>query len=182
MDTNKDFYPLILERRSCKKYLPDSLPAETVAAIIEAGRHAPSGMNRQMNHFYVISDPNLLDVLTQTVSSKLPAFAQRNFHYGSPVLVMVANRFENPTALQDAGCAMENMMLAACCLGVGSCWINQLYHLREDREVRALLAEKIGLSEDEWVCGSLALGLADGPLFPGPKAHPGNPVTWIKET
>jgi len=181
MDINKEFYPLILERRSCKQYLPDPLPAETVSAIVEAGRHAPSGMNRQMNHFYVISDPALLDTLTRMVSEKLPAFALRNFHYGSPVLVVVANRFENPTALQDVGCAMENMMLAACCLGVGSCWINQLYHLREDGELRALLAEKIGLSEDEWVCGSLSLGLPDGPLFPGPKAHPGNPVTWITE-
>lgn len=179
MDTSKDFHSLILARRSCKQYLPDPLPTETVSAIVEAGRHAPSGLNRQMNHFYIISDPALLDTLTRMVSSKLPAFAQRNFHYGSPVLVVVANRFENPAALQDVGCAMENMMLAACCMGVGSCWINQLYHLREDAELRALLAETIGLSNEEWVCGSLALGLPDGPLFPGPKAHPGNPVTWI---
>lgn len=181
MDANKEFYPLILERRSCKQYLPDPLPTETVSAIVEAGRHAPSGMNRQMSHFYVISDPALLDTLTQTVSEKLPSFAQRNFHYGSPVLVVVANRFDNPSALQDVSCAMENMMLAACCLGAGSCWINQLYHLREDPEVRELLAEKIGLPEEEWVCGALALGLPAGPLFPGPKAHPGNPVTWIPE-
>ena len=179
MEANKEFYSLILERRSCRRHRPSPLPQDTVAAIVEAGRHAPSGMNRQMNHFYVITDSALLDTLTQMVSEKLPAFAARNFHYSAPVLVVVTNRFDNPSALQDVGCAMENMMLAACTLGIGSCWINQLYHLREDDELRALLAEKIGLTDQEWICGSLALGLPDGPLFPGRKNPPGNPVTWI---
>ena len=44
--------------------------------------------------------------------------------------------------------AMENMMLAAFSLGVGSCWINQLYRTREDREVQEKLAE-IGVTPEE---------------------------------
>ena len=66
-------------------------------------------------------------------------------------------------------------MLAACSLGVASRWINQLYRLSDDPELRALL----DLPDEERVCASLSLGLPDGPLFPGRKDHPGNPVTWL---
>ena len=57
--------------------------------------------------------------------------------------------------------AMENMMLAAFSLGVGSCWINQLYRTREDREVQEKLAE-IGVD------------------FPGPREKTGNLVSWVR--
>ena len=179
MDTNKEFYPLILERRSCKQYLPDPLPAETVSAIVEAGRHAPSGMNRQMNHFYVISDPTLLDALTKMASEKLPAFAQHNFHYGSPVLVVVANRFENPTALQDVGCAMENMMLAAHALKLGSRWVNQLWRLSDDPDIRGLLAP-YGYAENEFIVASLIVGYPDNSIPLKELPRRGNLIDWIE--
>ena len=68
-------------------------------------------------------------------------------------------------------------MLAACAMGVGSCWINQPYHLDGDPDLRALLAP-MGLTQEERICCSLALGLPEGPLFPGRKEHAGNQVIW----
>ena len=47
MEHNKELLNLILERRSCRKYLPQPLDRPTLAAIAEAGRYAPSAMNRQ---------------------------------------------------------------------------------------------------------------------------------------
>ena len=49
MNKNMDLLNLILDRRSCKEYRSDPLDRPTLAAIVEAGRYAPSGMNRQMN-------------------------------------------------------------------------------------------------------------------------------------
>lgn len=46
MNKNMDLLNLILDRRSCKEYQPEPLDRPTLAAIVEAGRYAPSGMNR----------------------------------------------------------------------------------------------------------------------------------------
>ena len=74
--------------------------------------------------------------------------------------------------------AMENMMLAAFSLGVGSCWINQLYRTREDREVQEKLAE-IGVTPEEMPVAALALGWP-AVDFPGPREKTGNLVSWVR--
>lgn len=178
MNKNMDLLNLLLDRRSCRTFRPDPLDRPTLAAIVEAGRYAPSSLNRQMCHFYVITDSQLLERISNLASRKLERYAGRDCRYGAPALVLVTNREENPCALQDAACAIENMMLAACAMGVGSCWVNQPYHLRDDCEMRALL-EEMGVPTGEFACGSLALGLPVGSLFPGRKEHSGNPVTWL---
>ena len=177
MEHHKELLNLILERRSCRHFLPQPPDRPTLAAIVEAGRYAPSSMNRQACRFFVVTDTALIQSISRMVSARLEQFAGRDCTYGAPVLVLVANRRDNNCALQDAACAMENMMLAACAMGVGSCWINQPYYLDQDAELRALLAP-LGLSDEECICCSLALGLPDGPLFPGRKEHTGNGVVW----
>ena len=149
MEHTKDFLNLLLDRRSCRAFQPDPVDRPTLAAIVEAGRYAPSAMNIQKNHFYIITDPALL-----------------------------TNRKRNTMALQDASCAMENMMLAAYSMGVGSCWINQPFHLQDDPDLRALLAP-LGVTEKDLLCCALALGLPQGEL---PRSRPertGNLVTWV---
>lgn len=180
VEHNKELLNLILDRRSCKEYRPDSLDRPVLAAIVEAGRYAPSGRDRQMGHFYVVTNPKLLASITRIVSEKLPDFAARDCRYAAPALVIVANQKENPSAMQDASCSMQNMMLAACAMGVASRWINQPCNLSEDPELRALLAPA-GLTEDERICASLALGYPVGPLFPARPERKGNCVTWITE-
>lgn len=173
------FLQLILNRRSIKEYRPRPVSRQHLEAIVECGRHAPSGMNRQQTTFYVITDPELLSAITRLVSEKLPAFAGQDCRYGAPALILLTNLKSNPVALQDTACAMENMMLAACSLGLGSRWINQPYKLSEDPDMRALLAP-LGLSDEECICASLSVGHAAGDLFPGPRPHPGNPVVWAE--
>ena len=175
---NMDLLNLLLDRRSCRTFRSEPLDRPTLAAIVEAGRYAPSAMNRQQCRFYVITDPQLLQRISDTVSRRLKGFETQDCRYGAPALVLVTNQESNICALQDAACAMENMMLAASAVGVGSCWINQPYHLRKDEEMQALLSE-LGAQPGEFPCCSLALGLPEGPLFPGRREHTGNGVTWV---
>ena len=79
---------------------------------------------------------------------------------------------------EDCAVAAENMMLAAFSLGVGSCWINQLYRTREDREVQEKLAE-IGVTPEEMPVAALALGWP-AVDFPGPREKTGNLVSWVR--
>ena len=178
MEHNKEFLDLLLDRRSCRAFRPDALDRPTLAAIVETGRYAPSAMDTQQNHFYIITDQKLLKQLSELVSRKLEHLADRDFRYGAPALVLVTNRKDHAMAPQDAACAMENMMLAAFSLGVGSCWINQLYRTREDREVQEKLAE-ISVKPEEMPEAELALGWP-AVDFPGPREKTGNLVSWVR--
>jgi nitroreductase len=51
-----DLFETIEKRRSIRKFKPDSMPPEDLKKILEAGRLAPSGGNRQPWRFIVVSD------------------------------------------------------------------------------------------------------------------------------
>ena len=83
-----------------------------------------------------------------------------SFSYNAPVLIVVANKKDYGNNMADVACAVENMMLAANELDLGSCYINQLKWLNEDPSIRGYLAT-LGLKDDERVYASVAIGYAD---------------------
>ena len=80
--------------------------------------------------------------------------------------------------MADSACALENMMIAANALDLGSCWINQLHWLDENEVVRGFMLEQ-GLKDDETITGGLILGYPDGELNREPLERKGNPITWV---
>ena len=187
----------IATRHSTRNFKPDMVPESLLEQVIEAGRLAPSGKRMNQNHFLVVRSPEVLEKLTLLVREEfakmeLTPETEENiigaikrakkgdyvFRYNAPVLIIVANKKNYGNNMADAACAMENMMLAACAMGVGSCWVNQPFHLRDNEEMKALLAQ-LGVGEEEFPCCSLALGLPAGELFPGRPERTGNAVTWV---
>ena len=174
-----DMLEFIKSRRSTRKYQDRAVEPEKIAQIIEAGCYAPSGGNNQTWHFTVIQDKALLARLAELAQA---AFAKMTydehtysslvgsirasqkggyvFHYHAPALIVVTNRRGYGNAMADSSCAMENMMLMANALDLGSCWINQLHWLDEEPTIRDCLAE-YGIGEGETICASLAVGYAD---------------------
>lgn len=165
---------LVRRRRSCRAFAPETPAREVLEEIIEAGRYAPSGMNLQRTRFFVAQGEDVKK-LSAIVSRLREDYKEKDCTYGAPVLVLVSNQEENPNAKADAGCVMENMMLAASAVGVGSCWINQFGPLSEDGEMRGML----GLEEGEFICAALALGKPAGELFPGMRERTGHKVVWL---
>lgn len=189
----------ILTRRSTRKY-QEKMPArKSIEKVIEAGRFAPSGSNSQNTHFIVFTDRKMLAELAELVRkefskmeaspdtyvslrSAIKASKTTNyvFHYGAPVFIVVANKKNYGNAMADSACALENMMVAANALDLGSCWINQIHWLDENENVRNFL-KQYGLSDDETVTGGLILGYAETGL-PNrtPLERKGNHVTWVE--
>ncbi|MCD8242060.1 MAG: nitroreductase family protein [Lachnospiraceae bacterium] len=170
---------IIMSRRSTRVFNDRPVTEEQLAAIVEAGRYAPTGGNSQSVHFVVMINAEVrekLRVLVQNAflhmelsndmysslknSIRLSREGNYVFDYHAPILIVVSNRRGYPNAIADSACALQNMMLEAESLGVGSCWINQLHWLDEDPDIRAYL-EPLGISEDETICGALALGNYD---------------------
>ena len=195
-----DAFEAILTRRSTRKYAAEVPEKELIEKVIEAGRYAPSGGNSQTTHFLVITDPEVLKELAWIVQTAFAKMEIREntyaslknsinasrrggyvFHYNTPVLIVTANKKGYGNAMADSACALENMMIAANALDLGSCWINQLHWLDEDEAVREYLYG-LGLAEDETVTGALSLGYAaDGLPNRTPLPRTGNPLTWITD-
>jgi len=103
------------------------------------------------------------------------------FHYNAPVLIAVANRADYGNNIADCACAIENMMIAANALDLGSCWINQLKWLNEEPEIVEYL-RGFGLKENERVYGAVIIGYpATETGLPNRNLMTlrGNEVTWI---
>ena len=195
-----DALEAILTRRSTRNYKPDPVEQEKLDRILEAGRQAPSGGNNQTSHFFVIRNREVLDRLVVMVekafaamevtedmyaSMKRAVTASKKggyvFRYNAPVLIAVANRKDYGNNMADCACAIENMMVAANALDLGSCWINQLKWLNEEPEITAYL-RGFGLKEDERVYGAVIVGYpATETGLPNRSLMTlrGNEVTWI---
>ena len=93
---------------------------------------------------------------------------------------MVANKKGYGNAMADSACALENMMIAANALDLGSCWINQLHWLDDNEAIRSFM-RLYGLGDSETITGGLILGYADTGLpNRAPLDRTGNPVTWVE--
>ena len=192
---------LIQTRRSTRSFQKRMVEKEKLNTVIEAGRYAPSGGNSQQCHFTVITRQEVLDVLVEmvqqifsemdydenTYSSIVSSIRNSKngnyiFHYGTPVLIIVSNTKGYGNAMADSACALENMMLMANELDLGSCWINQLHWLEENKELRTYLSQ-FGILENETICGALAVGYAateDGKPIRAHLKRKGNIVDWVE--
>lgn len=188
-------------RRSTRKFKEEMVQEELIHQVVEAGRYAPSGGNSQSTHFIVIQKKQVLDNLAELVReefakmeiledtykslvSSINASKKGNyvFHYNCPVLIVTANKKEYGNNIADCACALENMMLMANALDLGSVWINQLKWLNENPAILDAMKD-LGMAEDERVYGALALGYADtqdGMPVRSSVERTGNRVTYIK--
>ena len=195
-----DAIEAIFTRRSTRNYRPDPVEPEKLEKIIEAGRRAPCGGNTQTNHFLVIRDRETIGKLIEMAERAFAKMEIREdtyaslkhsitaskkggyvFCYNAPVLIVAANRRDYGNNIADCACAIENMMIAANALDLGSCWINQLKWLNEEPELLGFL-RSLGLKEDERVYGSVSIGYAatdDGLPNRSPREQKGNEVTYI---
>lgn len=169
----------IKTRRSTRKFKARPVEMEKLQQIVEAGRFGPTGGNAQGNHFFVITKTETLMVLRELVQTAFAKMELRDdlykslknsimlsqkgnysFCYNAPVLIVVSNKKDYGNNMADVACAVENMMLAANELDLGSCYINQLKWLNEDPLIRGYLGT-LGLKDDERVYASVAIGYAD---------------------
>ena len=190
----------LVTRRSTRNYKPDPVEQEKIDKILEAGRQASSGGNNQTSHYFVIRNREVLDkliVMTEKAFAAMEAtentYASMKhsisaskkggyvFCYNAPVLIAVANRKDYGNNIADCACTIENMMVAANALDLGSCWINQLKWLNAEPEITEYL-RSLGLKEGERVYGAVILGhpaTETGLPNRNLMVLKGNEVTWI---
>lgn len=134
-----EFLEVIKSRKSTKAFLDKEVPLELIEQIVEAGTYAPTGRNLQSPIIVAVTNKAVRDYLSKMNASIMNA--NTDPFYGAPVvLIVLANKDVN-TYIYDGSCVMENLMLAAHSLGLGSCWIHRAKEEFESEEGKALLKE-----------------------------------------
>ena len=193
-------YDAIVTRRSTRNYKPVQIAPEQLEKVLTAGRFAPSGGNSQSCHFFVIQNPevlqNLVDMAQEAFSkmevqentyrslkNSILASKKGNYRfcYNAPTLIVVANQKDYGNHMADTAIAIENMMIEANELNLGSCYINQLYWLNEDPALKKYM-QTLGMKETESVYGAVILGYPETEnQLPNrtPLERKGNEVTYL---
>lgn len=174
----------ILSRRSIRKYKDRQIGDDELNIILEAAKYAPSGSNSQTRHFIALQNKEKLLELNGYIrvafkeypldentyrsirtGKTAAAHDEYNFYYHAPTLIVVTDEENYGNAMADSACAIENMMLAAASLNLGTCWINQVRWMRNDPAVRNFML-KSGMPDNHTVFGSVAVGHRDGDIPP----------------
>ena len=149
-------YRNLLERRSIRKYEDRPVPDELLDAVLQAGIHAPSGMNTQGVRLVAVRDPELIATLSRLNAAVMNA--TNDPFYGVPcVVIVLADPELYGGWVEDGALALGNMMNAAHALGLGSCWIHRARQVFDSPEGKALL-EQWGLPTHLRGVGNCILG------------------------
>ncbi len=158
---DRQFLEQIRSRRSVRSYRPDPVPAELLDAVLEAGSYAPSGRGAQSATIVAVTNPADREALSRLNAAVKPS--QGDPYYGAPLVVVVLADTSARTWVEDGSCVLENMMLAAHALDLGTCWVHREREIFDGEEGKALL-RKWGLPETLRGVGAIALGYPAAPL------------------
>ena len=151
---------VIQSRRSVRKYRSDPVRREDIITILEAAHSAPSAMNHKPWEFLVITGEKVLKMGESFLpiveqfsagwkSSNVNGSISRDefltfarYYGGAPVVIVIL--FEKQALpnfqkayLESASAAMENLLLAATALGLGTCWMTG--PLADEESLREIL-------------------------------------------
>ena len=117
-----DVYAAIANRFSVREYADRPVEDDKLHRILDAGRLAPSGCNRQAWKFVVVRGAELRGSLAQA--------AQQSFVGEAPVVIAVVGLDPKrimhcgmPADPVDCAIATDHMTLASTAEGLGTCWI-----------------------------------------------------------
>ena len=133
-----DVFEAVKKRRSTRNFKQKAIPKEMEKKLIEALIWAPSAGNLQSRKFYFIKGKEKKEKLAESAASQ-------NFISVAPLVVVACADLEIEThygkrgkeiyAICDVAVSIENMLLTATEIGLGSCWVGAF----EEEKVRKVL-------------------------------------------
>jgi len=152
-------FEAIKTRRSIRKYKKTKIETEKLKKVLEAARLAPSACNFQPWSFIVVSD-------SETRQSLYSAY-NKDWFVNAPIII-VACGFSDKGWVRgdgekyypvDVAIAMQNLVLVAHDLGLGTCWVAAF----DEKKVKKAL----GIPKNVRVIAMTPLGYSDevkGPI------------------
>jgi len=137
-----DVIEAILTRRSVRRYTGEPITDEQLRQVLRAGCYAPSAHNGQPWQFVVLRSPETLGAL-----ASVHPYAKMAPQAGTAVVVCGDSSRQKTEGflVEDCSAAIENMLLAARSLGLGSVWCGIHPVTKLVNTVRTLLALPQGI-------------------------------------
>lgn len=149
-----DTFEAIRTRRSIRRYKDGIIPRADLEAIVNAGRLAATGSNRQPWDFIVVTEKPTI--------AKFKATSTWIESAGAVIVVVMDPK--SRWWIEDGAAAIENMLLASTALGYGSCWVEG-DALPYEEMIRSLL----GIPEEKRVMALIPIGIPAEAPSPGKK-------------
>ncbi len=184
---------VIFMRRSVRAYTSQPLEDTTIRGLLEAAVQAPTAMHEEPWAFVVVQDRALLkrysdtakghwatevsryrDLHRGTDAATATAFAERFaspdfcIFYDAPTLIAICAKQPGPFAAADCWMAAENLMLAACALGLGSCCIGSAIPVLNSPAIKA----EWGLPPSVEVVVPIIVGVPSAAAVESPRRPP----------
>lgn len=163
----------IMNRRSTRKYKEQQISNEELETLLDSAIQAPSAMNSQPWHFTVVQNKNMIDDINE-ISKKHMAKdenpyisklgnSESHIFYNAPTVIIVSGKKTISSALVDCSAAIQNMLIAAESIGLGTVWVGfarwffesgeKIENLETPEGYESYYAIAIGYKKDSTVIG-----------------------------
>lgn len=181
----------IKSRRSTRVFEINQLKKTEIDTILEAGMWAPSGHNMQSWHFTVVQNHELLkeinykakevfknmNIEDKTINNMVNN-EKFNMFYDAPTVIFVSGDKNALTPVVDTSAAVQNMLLMAHSMNLGSCWLHMPLPAFSGEEGR-LMCDKLGIPKNYEVMHAISFGYKKTEGGNGPKRKE-NTVNYVK--
>ncbi len=173
-----DIIEALESRRSVRAYTDEPVSEETLKKLLLIGTKAPSASNSQPWSFGIMQGKEKIRALAEearqalmaaiTPGSPMEKYAgmlgspDYNMFHGAGTLLFVYGDKNCPWRVGDCAMCMQNIMLAAHSMGLGSCWIGFADRLCKTEG----FCKKLGVPDDRELVGVMCLGWRKGDLPP----------------
>ena len=149
-----DILDVITSRRSVREYKKDMPSDVDIGKILEAGRWAPSGLNNQPWRFMVLREDEKDGLCAFTKYGDIIKSAP----VAIVILLTLLDSYNWDKDVMAVGACIENMMLEAHSLGLGTCWLGEILNQQER------VVDYLGLGRDFELMAVMSLGYRDEDL------------------
>jgi len=190
----------IFMRRSVRAYTQQKLDESTVRALLDAAVQAPTATHTEPWAFVVVQERATLKRISDrakgswikeaahyrdlhasadavTANTFVERFASPDFcvFYDASTLIVICARPLGPFVVADCWLAAENLILAACALGLGTCCIGSAVPALNGPDTRS----ELGIPSDVEVIAPIIVGVPSEPAAEVSRKDP-NIVSWTR--
>lgn len=179
-------FETLLARRSVRSYKARKVDETTIKTLLEAAVRAPTAIHLEPWAFVIIQDKQLLRNISnqakplfmaevsqqglENTGHSFDVFNRQDFNlfYDASTLILICGKTTAVSYIADCWLAAENLMLAACAMGLGSCVIGSALSALNLPETKV----QLNIPESFSVVAPIIVGYPDDDIAPAMRKNP----------
>ena len=184
--TSMNVMDAIYNRRAIRDYLSTKIDRGLIDTLLNAAIQAPTAMHEEPWSFVIIQNKELLNRLSESAKNLVLAEANHsepqkarhiidlvkpeefNVFYNAGTLIIIYSKFHGSFVSADCWLAAENLMLAACANGLGTCVIGFAVSALNTPEWK----KELGIAAEMTAIAPIIIGWPAGKIPPSPRKPP----------